>query len=241
MTILHYFVTQTVPEVARGSTSKMAPVTRPYHFHWHLFTFWYNKMFQAQLCLPGPDLGVSPFPEESWLLSVGNGVRDDELRTRRVYGSWASLPAGPFSRQIRNYMHVWAHLNMHTHTHTHPRVHTYVHVLLSHDFTLIPPQGEFFALLHTCMFLTPQWKSRLPETSTFSHLLNLITKSSITFIHTATKQSKPTKMSSGFVYKHSTLPGPDWRNIAKYYIPKLFWTGSFFIFPSELWYSFETY
>lgn len=45
MTILNYFVTETVLEVARGSPGRMSTVTCPHHRHRHLFTFRQNKMF----------------------------------------------------------------------------------------------------------------------------------------------------------------------------------------------------
>ena len=124
----------------------------------HFLTFWYNKMFQGHLCL-----SVLALESALFLRSPGSSqwelvLRDEKPSSRCAYCSWASLPVSPFSRQIRNHMHVWTHLSKCTHTHTHIHENIKMHIricthILKSWFHSDTTMGFIFALLYTVFFL----------------------------------------------------------------------------------------
>lgn len=115
--VLNYFGASTVPELARGSPSKLAPVTGPHHFRKCFFTVWYNKMFRAHRCLPG----VSPFPEKPRILAQWEMVLEMMAWAPDVLPSPGCLCLLALPADGSDYTHIWAHLHMHTHTHTSTR------------------------------------------------------------------------------------------------------------------------
>lgn len=180
--VLNYLGAQTIPELAQGSPSKLAPVTCPHHFHKRFFTVCCNKMFQAHHCLPG----VSPFPEKPWILSQWEMVLEMMGRAPDVLTAPGCLCLLALSADRSQTICMFEHTYTRTHTHAATRtptgIHTYVHILLNHHFTLIPPQGLSFALLHTCVSYYTVNSQALSNIHTLSHLLHLLSQRSLTIL-----------------------------------------------------------
>lgn len=125
-----------------------------------------TKCSRLILCLPVPAWESAVVP------LVGNGVRDDDLNARCAYCYWVSLALGPFSRRIRNDLHVW-HINTCIHTHIHTRdhkhaythIHTHIKVMTSHQY------------LHRVYFLPSSILTRLSF-----HSENLISQNNTTHL-----------------------------------------------------------
>lgn len=183
--VLNYLGAQTIPELAQGSPSKLAPVTCPHHFHKRFFTVCCNKMFQAHHCLPG----VSPFPEKPWILSQWEMVLEMMGRAPDVLTAPGCLCllalSADRSQTICMFEHTYTHACSHENTNRHTHIRTHIikssfHPDTSTGFIFCPPP-------HLCFLLHSEQPGSQQHPHTQSFASSSISKIPNYFIHTATR------------------------------------------------------
>lgn len=165
---------QIILELASESSSTLAPVTCPHHFHKHLFSD-ITKCSKLILCLPAPQPWRQP-----WLLLVGNGVREDDLSTRCVY-CYGYLGLVALTADRSKTICVYRHINIYMHTHicTHKiinmQIHTHIYILKIVVSNTTNTSTEFIFCPLPHFYVSHFTGSQ--QYYTFSHLLNLLIQS----------------------------------------------------------------
>lgn len=128
----------------------------------HFLTFWHNMIVQFLIVLPYLTYGTTHFSKSLCFLSLGNGIRNQDLGPECAHCYWGVIDSWPFqSTKLRNIQRYMSIHNIHAHTHTQIWVHTN-----ASNSTLFA-QGSFLtSLFHIFTFLIPQWQHLLPTTWT---------------------------------------------------------------------------